>query len=557
MNVKKRKKMINTTQKGKRQALAAVFLCVLAAMLLWPTGVMAEAAEQTAEISEPFDGTIDLSAISDYLRIFDDGYTIGTGEKQPYDGSYTLTGTTDKTGGPDSNNINAVCVDRGYKGNNSDGSVRKTITLDNVTIDVSARKWCGTFVLARGASVNLLLSGSNTLKAGLGRAGLGVPKHSKYMNRRETACVTIDSLDGGNLTAIGGKRGAGIGGDRDVDQDCGEITINGGCITAIGGTGGAAGIGGGNAAISSIADASPGKNGWGCGGKVTVNGGSVTAIGRAETGNSSFGGAGIGSAFRYHGEVTGEVTINGGSVRAVGGGTAEPIGHGEGTEVSGSLKNSAGQDVFLNTLTVGEGGQTPEISVQDQVVIDGGTGYGTKDVTTQDGGKLYFYLPNNTADPSIAVTHDGATYSAAYERNSATRDNTYTATLLPPPLPEYAITIPEAISFGSLAYRPAGDGSMIEVPIEVAVTHVKNLTAGQSLSVAVSGSGDGNAFVLTANGAELPYAVYKGPPRRGQQAAARPGAGLRLDKRRRRCPGRHSVSGPVSDTIQRPLHRHA
>ncbi len=90
-------------------------------------------------------------------------------------------------------------------------------------------------------------------------------------------------INGGTVTATGGKYGAGIGGG--YDGAGGNVTINGGTVVAMGGTAGA-GIGGGSNRS---------------GGKVTINGGIVTATGGA------YGGAGIGGG---SGGADAEVTLD-------------------------------------------------------------------------------------------------------------------------------------------------------------------------------------------------------------------------------------------------------
>ena len=77
-------------------------------------------------------------------------------------------------------------------------------------------------------------------------------------------CQCMLIINGGIITATGGKYSAGIGGGEDGDG--GNITINGGVVTAIGGEY-AAGIGGGS-------------SDWrgGNGGELTINGGEIIAI---------------------------------------------------------------------------------------------------------------------------------------------------------------------------------------------------------------------------------------------------------------------------------------
>lgn len=495
---------------------------------------------------KPFAGDIDLSQGSGNLYIWGDGYMRGgsanESAKKTYTGDYTLTGGT-----AESATANTVTVMGDYNGNPVSGT-EKTITLNGVNIDVNSQSYACAFSIqagtgaGTGADVNLMLSGGNTLKSGSFAAGLGVP---------EGASVTIDSVpDTGRLTATGADAAAGIGGGN--NKAGGTVTINGGIIDAIAvsrqGTGGGAGIGGGASGAGGDITINGGKvtaagcnsaagigGGYrGAGGAVTINGGSVVAKGDGAgigTGDqytsSDFGtvtisggtvtatggdsAAGIGGGYQVSGE---DVKITGGSIAAMGGSGAEAIGHGTNGSGSGTLTDGSGNDVYLNTLTVGEGGQSMEIAVENEVTIDGATNYGTTDVTTMDGGKLYFYLPNNTTNPEIAVTHDGTTYSRNYQRNSAARANTYTATLLPPPT--YTITIPEKVDFDSPTYQPAGSGQYNDKTFEVIPTTLTNLTDGRGLSVMVKDGGTSPStstdYQLTGSDSSdtLNYQVYQG-----------------------------------------------
>ena len=429
---------------------------------------------------KPFAGDIDLSDGSGKLFIWNDGYmrgsTASVEAKKPYSGDYTLTGGT--AGSPTANTVTVI---GGYNGNPASGT-KKTITLNGVNIAASGYA----FKIQANADVNLMLSGDNTLQGGSNSAGLAVPAG---------ASVTIDSVsDTGSLTANGGANGAGIGGS--YNEVGGAVTITGGAITATGGQYGA-GIGGSNKS----------------GGAVTITGGTVKAAGGEYA-------AGIGGGLSGSG---GDVKITGGSVKAAGKYGAEAIGYGTSGPRSGTLTDGSNHNVYLNTLTVGENGQSMEIAVESEVTIDGVKNYGTTDVTTMDGGKLYFYLPNNTINPEIAVTHGGTTYSRNYQRNSASRSDPYTAILLPPP--SYTITIPEKVDFGSLAYQPAGNsGQYNDKTFKVTPTALTNLTDGRGLSVTVKDGGTspstGTDYQLTGSNGTLNYQVYQGGRATGSPLSA-------------------------------------
>lgn len=122
------------------------------------------------------------------------------------DGDYTISmksGITNTT-------ISKICVA---------SSVKATITLDNVKIDVRNTPGACGFDLS-GAEVKLILTGKNELRSGSGKPGLLVPSGS---------ILTISGS--GSLTAEGNGSGiSGIG-------DGGKITLESGSIIAIAGAG--------------------------------------------------------------------------------------------------------------------------------------------------------------------------------------------------------------------------------------------------------------------------------------------------------------------------------
>ena len=175
-----------------------------------------------------------------------------------------------------------------------------TVTFDGVSI--SRAVYCvhcrgsATIILADGSENTLVCTGERsainaggagtTLTIRGGTAGTGVLNvtggswsaaigggfYNNYDGNSRT-CGNI-VIEGGVITAQGGERSAGIGGD--CDAICGDITISGGTVTATGGELGA-GIGSG------------GKSSYNTGcGDITISGGTVTATGGP-------GAAGIGS----------------------------------------------------------------------------------------------------------------------------------------------------------------------------------------------------------------------------------------------------------------------
>ncbi len=197
--------------------------------------------------------------------------------------------------------------------------------------------------VAPGATMNLTIEGTNTIKAG-GNAGIYVPKD---------ATLVITDGNTGTLE-VSSSTDAGIGGAvyapdgvSDGDPNCGTVIINGGTITATGGKA-CAGIGGG-----SDASYNPGN-----GGTVIINGGTVTATGGSD---GSCGGAGIGgSAGASASDPAGNggtLTINGGHVTLTPGaygtdwGAAYGFGQGSGSAPGGTCELTLADASYLDSGT--------------------------------------------------------------------------------------------------------------------------------------------------------------------------------------------------------------
>ncbi len=184
------------------------------------------------------------------------------------------------------------------------------------------------------------------------------------------------SITGGTVIANGGEDGAGIGGGHFGSG--GIIEITGGTVEAIGGDY-AAGIGG-----SYI----------GSGGSVSISGGTVIATGGED-------GAGIGGG--VYGD-SGTLIINGGSVRANNMSLDQ-------ASVPKGEKDSA--QLYLATLTVKGSSPVANAALDDtgHTIKTGSSSYayGTKDVKTDAGGKVYFYLP--AATYSISLNMGGKLYA--------------------------------------------------------------------------------------------------------------------------------------------------
>ena len=189
----------------------AIMLVTLMVFTMLPGGLLeAKAAGEKATLS-----------IGDGSIVIGDGTVTQNGTSLTYNSNgYIITGSGTTT--------NTISVTGGSH----------NITLSGVNIDVSneGNIYYGVcpcaFSISSGASVNLALGDTNTLKSGRGRACLEVP---------EGALVSIAGT--GSLTAVGGNSddmsgdcsGAGIG--SGYDTGCGIVNISGGTITATGGSG--------------------------------------------------------------------------------------------------------------------------------------------------------------------------------------------------------------------------------------------------------------------------------------------------------------------------------
>ena len=221
-------------------------------------------------------------------------------------------------------------------------------------------------LLESGADATIALSGTNILKAGRYRAGIGATD----------ATLTIDGV--GSLEATGGYFGAGIGGgDAGDGGDGGNVTIKGGTVTAIGGSWGA-GIGGGSV---------------GAGDTVTISGGTVEAFG-------GLGGAGIGGGGEGAG---GTVTIKGGNVTAKGGRNGASIGGGDGG--NGGTVTISGGSVTADSSDMGAGIGGGRNGDGGTVTISGGS-------VTADSGDMGAGIGGGRNGDGGAVTITGGTVKA-------------------------------------------------------------------------------------------------------------------------------------------------
>ena len=238
------------------------------------------------------------------------------------------------------------------------------------------------------------------------------------------------TIDKSTVDARGGNYAAGIGGSS--GQASGKITLDNSTVTAKGGDYGA-GIGGGN---------------HGDGENITINSGVVTAEGGKNA-------AGIGGGDYGNGRY---FAINGGTVTAVGQGSADDIGGGEWTaagnngplQVTGGSVNAnlyksedplpynnmdkSGSPLIRYTLTLKNesGNAAADCSIQD-IQIGSYTGnkdtagtnntssYGIKDMKTDNDGQISLYLDHNAIQyfTTVTVVADGETYTGILYPNKS------------------------------------------------------------------------------------------------------------------------------------------
>lgn len=179
------------------------------------------------------------------------------------DGTYTVTGST---------TANTITASSG---------VTATMTLQNVTIDLSGVSSATAFTIQTGANVTLILDGSSTLTSGTDSFGSGSP--GIYLP--SGASLTIQGS--GSLTVNGGDStnsgGTGIGGNAgnlvSAAGACGTVTITSGTVNVNGGNGGNGGVAIGGGGSSDSTD--PGSFG-GAG----IGGGSAILVASAGAGGT-------------------------------------------------------------------------------------------------------------------------------------------------------------------------------------------------------------------------------------------------------------------------------
>ena len=182
-----------------------------------------------------------------------------------------------------------------------------------------------------------------------------------------TTCGTIN-IYGGNITARGASRCAGIGTGNDYGTSThptpGAITIYGGFVNATGG-----------------------EHGAGIGGSLNERGGSITVYAGTITARGGAGGAGIGGG--ECGASPKQIFIYGGTITATGGDGAAAIG--EGFDPSDRYTGGTG-------ITINGGNVTANGGRSGAAGIGGGTGVNTSISITINGGTINAYGGSGSTD---------------------------------------------------------------------------------------------------------------------------------------------------------------
>ena len=233
-----------------------------------------------------------------------------------------------------------------------------------------------------GASLAIDGNGSLTVYAGAYAAGIG--------GGYDAGCGAI-TINGGTVTATGGRQGAGIGGGGFTGgtsvggTDGGDITITGGVVVATGGDW-AAGIGGGEQSS---------------GGSVVVTGGRITAQGGVH--GPAIGACGAEGTY-------GDVTLSGGTITTITDEYRRGLGRGRDTVSMGAVTITGGSIAVVTDKVdpAPSNGTDPvycvtvsDLAANTKVVFDGlPDGYGTKDIYSDAAGCVYLWLPENWPTPT-------------------------------------------------------------------------------------------------------------------------------------------------------------
>ena len=292
-------------------------------------------------------------------------------------------------------------------------------SLTNTTCNAPAVKCLGnaTIVLAEGsdnsvvnmvdyysaiypaADATLTIQGSGSLYvAAPGKYfknyGAAIGSYSGGGSNTGTPCGNI-VISGGNITAVGGYCGAGVGACS-YDAACGDITITGDAVVHATGGAWAAGIGAasdrspcgnitisGNASVTATSTAYSGANSAGIGAGYDSACGNITVSTTGTVEAQGFNAAGIGAGGTMPATCAG-ITITGGNITATGGSDACAI---------GATFNAGCGDILIEggTITATGGEDCPGVGTRGEtasITITGGnvTAIGGSNGSRKNGG---------------------------------------------------------------------------------------------------------------------------------------------------------------------------
>jgi hypothetical protein len=309
---------------------------------------------------------------------------------------------------------------------------------------------------------NITVNGGTVIATGQRGAGIGGGGHHTSDGGNGGNGGTF-TMNGGNVTASS-TFGAGIGGGLGYAQRSngvdggsgGTIVINGGTLDAS--SGNSAGIGGGQGSGSSWYNGRGGS-----GGNITINGGYIKANGNS----SNAVGIGGGMSDQYGtGSSAGTITINGGTIELTGSNTIGCVKNAGGTIIinGGSIINGTCNLTpvnYANTtvvkvpmligsaanankpVTAGAIGSAACYSWPYTKETGGQGGYGIYDVKADADGKVYFWLPESTAE-KIILEANSTQYSATFARSNGMGEQTLAQNSETLPTPK---KVPEASDF--------------------------------------------------------------------------------------------------------------
>ncbi len=389
-----------------------------------PTAALADEADEDALYS------IDSGRIA--IIVNEDGsYTVSQNEKtDEYSSNIPITlsgsGSYELKELENKQYLYAITISSSQENN----SVPLSLVLDSMTLHG--------IIKIQNTNVNITLQGTNEISPAEGVDA------SLYIT--DDSCVTIDGT--GSLKCVGSGKDSAWNGFAGItvsnaNESNTKLTINGGTIEAEGASSYGAGIG---------------AKWWESCGSIIINGGTVIA-----KAGGAFA-AGIGGSDNTSGDYA-YVQINGGTVTATGGTYAAAIGAGIQTKEShveitgGTIIATAGKEKrnqgYRYSYAIGVGTEVSELSLSS-VTIDGGTlitssemlsdcsnaknsdgkilgqikisgltasheinklcvddiSYGLKDVTTNQFGELYVWLPVSQSS-IVEIVSDNSNYTYA------------------------------------------------------------------------------------------------------------------------------------------------